>query len=136
MRDSTLRAGRGRHRLAAEMPQPGPRTLVWWRRAAPAVLLAAVCFGLWWLGAALRGGRSLFEHAVIDQHTLQALAWLEGRADLGRRPRYLEVAEFGGRYYVSFPPTPTLVELPLAAVFGRDTPNSLALFGFVLAGCL
>lgn len=107
-----------------------------WRRAAPWLLLAVVCFGLWWLGAALRGGRSLFEHAVVDQHTLQALAWLEGRADLGRKPRYLEVAEFEGRYYVSFPPTPSLVELPLAAVFGRDTPNSLALFAFVLAGAL
>ena len=102
------------------------------RRHAACLLLAAAGFGLWYLGAALRGGRSLFEHAVIDQHTLQALAWLEGRADLGRKPRYLEVAELEGRYYVSFPPTPTLVELPLAMVFGRDTPNSLALCALVM----
>jgi hypothetical protein len=107
-----------------------------WPRAAQGLLLALVCFALWWLGATLRGGRSLFEHAVIDQHTLQALAWLDGRADLGRKPRYLEVAEFGGRYYVSFPPAPALVELPLAVLFGRETPNSLALFGIVLAGVL
>jgi hypothetical protein len=46
------------------------------------------------------------------------------------------VAEFGGRYYVSFPPAPALVELPLAVLFGRETPNSLALFGIVLAGVL
>jgi hypothetical protein len=103
------------------------------RRHAPCLALAVGSFALWYGGTALRGGRSLFEHAVIDQHTLQALAWLEGRVDLGRKPRYLEVAEFEGRYYVSFPPTPTLVELPLAAMFGRDTPNSLALCVLVLA---
>lgn len=103
------------------------------RRVAPYLVLAIGSFLLWYGGTALRGGRSLFEHAVIDQHTLQALAWLEGRSDLGRKPRYLEVAEFEGRYYVSFPPTPALVELPLAVVFGRDTPNSLALWALVLA---
>lgn len=106
------------------------------RRAIPYLALALGSFVLWYAGAALRGGRSLLEHAVVDQHTLQALAWLEGRADLGRRPRYLEVAEFEGRYYVSFPPTPTLVELPFAAVFGRDTPNSLALYALVLLALL
>lgn len=100
------------------------------------MVLALGSFLLWFAGAALRGGRSLLEHAVIDQQTLQALAWLEGRTDLGRKPRFLEVAEFEGRYYVSFPPTPALVELPFAAVFGRDTPNSLALYGLVLAALI
>jgi len=108
-----------------------PRSLL--RGLAPCLVLALGSFALWYAGAALRGGRSLLEHAVIDQQTLQALAWLEGRTDLGRKPRFLEVAEFDGRYYVSFPPTPALVELPFAAAFGRETPNSLVLCAFVLA---
>ena len=102
-------------------------------RSSPYLWLFLVSFSLWWLGAELRGGRSLFEHDVIDQHTLQAMAWLEGRLDLGRSPKYLEIAEYEGRYYDSFPPTPAVLELLLVPVFGRNTPNSVVLFVLVFA---
>ena len=38
---------------------------------------------------------------------------------------YLELAVYGGDYYVSFPPVPSLLLLPLTFFFGMDTPDSL-----------
>jgi hypothetical protein len=49
---------------------------------------------------------------------------------LDEAPDYLEIADFDGRRYVSFPPVPSLVEMPLVLVFGPKTPN--ALFGIYL----
>jgi len=71
-------------------------------------------------------GFSVFSHSAYDQHTLQALAWQQGRVDVDSAI-YLELAEYGNKYYVSFPPTPTFIEAPLTLLFGRMTPNSLTL---------
>jgi hypothetical protein len=78
----------------------------------------------------LHGDRSALWHSPVDQHTQQALAWLHGRVDLEKPPASMEVGQYEGRYFNTFPPTPTLVELPLAAIFGRKTPSSLAQFVF------
>lgn len=108
------------------------------RQAAPRLLavvalLAAVSFPLWYGGLRLRGGRGILDHSPIDQHTRQARAWLQGRLDLPAAPAYLEIAEHEGRYYNSFPPTPSVLEVPLVAAFGRETPNSLLLYVFWVA---
>ena len=58
------------------------------------------------------------------------MAWLAGRIDLKDAPDYLEIAPYGGRFFDSFPPVPSLVEVPLVLVFGEKTPN--ALFGIYL----
>ena len=42
-------------------------------------------------------------------YSLQAMAWLNGRLDLGQDYPWLELAVFQERYYVSFPPFPSLV---------------------------
>ena len=47
---------------------------------------------------------------------LQAQSWLEGRLDLGKDYPYLELAVFGGKYYVSFPPFPSYIMFPFAAL--------------------
>lgn len=96
-------------------------------------LLAAVSFPLWYAGVRMRGGRGVMDHSPIDQHTRQARSWLQGRVDLPSAPGYLEIAEYGGRYFNSFPPTPALFELPLVLLFGRDTPSSLVLYLFWVA---
>lgn len=106
------------------------------RRFAPALALFAISFPLWYLGMTWRGGSGLFDHSPIDQHALQARAWLQGRLDLDRVPPSLEIAHFQDRAYNSFPPTPSLVELPLVAAFGRRTPNGLAMYAFWLAALL
>lgn len=102
------------------------------RRIPAALALLVASFSLWRLGMDLRGGRGPLFHSPADQHTRQAIAWLHGRIDLESAPPDLEIAEYRGRYYNSFPPTPTLVELPLVLGFGRETPSSLALYAFWL----
>ncbi len=99
-------------------------------RLQAGVLLFVVSFPLWYLGMRLRGGESLLDHSPIDQDTRQAEAWLARRIDLPKAPRYLEIAQYQGRSYDSFPPTPSLVELPLVVLFGKETPDSLALYAF------
>lgn len=100
------------------------------------LLLLAVSFPLWYAGMRLRGGTSLLDHHPVDQHSRQAKAWLEGRIDLEEPPGTLEIAQYKGRFFNSFPPTPTLVELPLVLIFGRRTPSSLAIFCFWYATLL
>ena len=96
-------------------------------RLRPFAILLFASFPLWYAGLVLRGGKGLLDHSPIDQHTRQAMAWLEGRIDLAEAPDYLEIAPYAGRFFDSFPPVPSLVELPLALAFGEQTPN--ALFG-------
>jgi hypothetical protein len=101
--------------------------------ALPYIALLAVSFPLWYAGLRLRGGKGLLDHSPIDQPTRQAAAWIDGRLDLEQAPEYLEIARYGGRFYDSFPPTPSLVELPLVLAFGPKTPSSL--FGIYLFWC-
>ncbi len=106
---------------------------LWWRRTDGRTLLspkrvivsyAAISLTLWLLLLHSLGS-SLMQHSFADQHSLQALAWLRGSATLDSAPAGLELVEEGGRVYVSFPPVPTIVELPFVLHFGRETPNTL-----------
>ncbi len=68
-----------------------------------------------------------------NSYTLQAVAWLNGRLDLGRDYSHLEIACYQGKYFISFPPFPSYVMLPFALFFGVHTPdNWIALFTAVL----
>ena len=59
-----------------------------------------------------------------NSYTLQAAAWLEGRLDLGKNYEWLELAVYGGRYYVSFPPFPSYVMVPFVLLSGgAATPD-------------
>ena len=69
-----------------------------------------------------------------NTYTLQALSWLQGRLDLGRNYTWLELAIYEGKYYVSFPPFPSVLMLPFAAVFGERTPDGWIALAVALAG--
>ncbi|MDO5377386.1 MAG: hypothetical protein Q4G52_03530 [Clostridia bacterium] len=69
-------------------------------------------------------------------YALQACAWLEGRLDVGEGYTWLELAIREGKYYVSFPPFPSLVLLPFAAVCGVNTPDHLIQWAVALLGAL
>jgi len=65
-----------------------------------------------------------FMHTSYCSYALQAKRWLEGHLDLGENYSWLELAVYKGRYYVSFPPLPTLIVMPFVALFGVDrTPE-------------
>lgn len=96
-------------------------------------MLAAMLLG-YLLIHSLIGG-TLLAHNWWDSYSLQAEAWLNGRFDLGQNYEWLELAIFEGKYYVSFPPLPTLAVLPLVLIFGGNTPNNLlvAFYGMATA---
>ena len=72
-------------------------------------------------------GGTLLVHEPLDSYTLQALAWRNGEVCLtnGQDYPWLELAIYNGKYYVSFPPLPSVLMLPLTFVFGENTPNTL-----------
>lgn len=62
---------------------------------------------------------------VYNSYSLQAESWLNGRLDLGQNYSHLELAIFEGKYYVSFPPLPSIILLPFVAIMGTATPDHL-----------
>ena len=65
-------------------------------------------------------------HTGYCSYALQAERWLSGHLDLGQDYPWLELAIYEGKYYVSFPPLPTLLVMPFVALFGVDgTPEYL-----------
>lgn len=77
-------------------------------------------------------GGTFFAHSDWDSYTLQALAWREGSAGLGQNYEWLELAFFNGDWYVSFPPLPSVVMLPLTFLFGANTPNNLVMIVYAM----
>ena len=67
-------------------------------------------------------GYNPFGTSVYNTYTLQALAWREGRTWLSQDYPHLELAIFDGRYYVSFPPVPSLPLLLLSFFAGQTRP--------------
>ena len=100
-----------------------------------AAMLLAMGAG-YFLLSDLMGG-TLFQHQYWDSYTLQTWNWLHGRMyiDQPEKYEYLELAIYQGRYYVSFPPLPSVVLVPLVALCGLNTPNNLiiALYGMTAA---
>lgn len=74
-------------------------------------------------------------HTSYCSYALQAERWLSGHLDLGQDYPWLELAIYEGRYYVSFPPLPTLLVLPFVALFGvNGTPEYLIATAMSLVG--
>ncbi len=98
----------------------------------------ALCYLLY---HTLAGG-TLLSPAVYDNYGLQAQNWLQGRIDIenGASYTWLELAIYDGKYYVSFPPFPSLLSLPFVWAFGFSPANLLialyAMIAFIAAfGC-
>ena len=76
-------------------------------------------------------------HTSYCSYALQAERWLSGHLDLGQDYPWLELAIYEGKYYVSFPPLPTLLVLPFVALFGVDgTPEYLITTAVSLVGAV
>ncbi len=87
----------------------------------------------------------LFDASNYNTYTLQAERWWQGKLDLGTNYAHLEIAEYNGRYYCSFPPVPSVPLLLLTPLFsGTDafgsgiysTPDRLIGFLYLYVGCL
>lgn len=78
-------------------------------------------------------GGTLLASSPYNSYTLQALAWQKGQLGLGQDYPWLELAIYGGDWFVSFPPVPSVVMLPFTLVFGAETPDNLIILYFALA---
>lgn len=100
------------------------------KKAALSAALTVFCIGIF---LALLGG-FLTKANPYNSYALEAMRWLEGHLDLGQNYAHLEIAEYGGRFFVSFPPLPALALLPLVPFFGTNTPDALLSIVFAAAG--
>ncbi len=77
-------------------------------------------------------GETLLKRSDWDSYTLQASRWLMGKVDLGQNYPWLELAIYNGKYFVSFPPIPSVVILPFVLLFGLNTPNNFIIILYTL----
>lgn len=88
-------------------------------------VIAGLCFIAAMLAVMMFTGYWPTRPNEYNSYTLQACAWLDGRLDLGQSYRHLEIAKYGGKYYVSFPPFPSYIMLPFALLMGENTPDAI-----------
>lgn len=100
-------------------------------------LCVAACMLMTLLVIWMFTGQWPWQHNSYNSYALQAQAWLKGQLHLENGENYvwLELAIFGGKYYVSFPPFPSYVLLPFAALFGAQTPDGWIALCFALLSC-
>jgi hypothetical protein len=105
------------------------------RRVLVALALYLVCGGVF---AVVAGGARLSEHTAYNHYALLADAWLHGRQDLpAGAPHYTgnnDFASFGGKTYISFPPFPAVLMLPLVKASGSPEDFRDGQFMVWLAG--
>lgn len=89
-------------------------------RHVPALLLLLLMLVL-----SLSMGRSLLAPSAYDSYTRQALAWRQGMTHLPRDVPHLELAIREGRYFVSFPPVPSVPLFLLSFLFGAHPPDGM-----------
>lgn len=102
----------------------------WLAVTAGFLALAVLCI--------LLTGQSLIgSDQAYNSYSLQAQSWLDGRLDLkdGARYPWLELAIRDGKYYVSFPPFPSILLLPLVLIFGVNTPDTLVALASAALAC-
>ena len=87
--------------------------------------IAIIVYGLIYL---FTGNFFITASNPYNSYSRQAAAWLSGQLDLGENVPWLELAVFNGKYYVSFPPFPSIVLLPFVLIFGISTPDNTIAF--------
>jgi hypothetical protein len=89
------------------------------RRVIIACAIYAACLAVF---AILAGPQRLTQHTQYNHYAHLADAWLHGRQDLAHGPppyaQNNDFAEFNGKTYISFPPFPAVLMLPLVKVAG------------------
>ena len=104
------------------------------RDYTPLYMIGAMC--LMWALLHTVLGSSFFGPTPYNTYTRQALAWRQGLLHLPEDVPHLELAIFEGEYYVSFPPLPSVILLPLTVLFGMATPDALLVKLYALGACV
>lgn len=102
----------------------------------------AIAFGIYAVTTAVyfafAAKQTLTQHTPWNHFALLAEGWLEGRLDLGGSPPGYagnnDFAELRGRWFVTFPPFPALLLLPMVAIAGSAERVQDGQFFLWLAG--
>ena len=100
-----------------------------------ALVLALVCLMLFALIHSAQGTSPL-RPSLYNTYTLQAMQWRQGETALAGDYPHLELAIYKGKYYVSFPPVPTIPIYLLTYVFGDQVPETPLVQMYALGACL
>jgi hypothetical protein len=73
-------------------------------------------------------GKSIIGNTQWNSYELQARAWLNGHTYLDHDYPFLELAIYQGKYFVSFPPLPSVILLPFVHLFTNNVPANLISF--------
>lgn len=73
-------------------------------------------------------GKSLLSNSPYNSYELQVKAWLNGKTYLDHDYSYLELAIYNGKFFVSFPPLPSVILLPFVVIFNDNIPTNLIAF--------
>jgi len=112
------------------MHEPG------YKKYLPYLILFPVAIFVYTLIYMFSGSFSVTADNWYNSYSLQAAGWLDGRLHLKEDIAWLETAEFEGRYYISFPPFPSVVMIPFVIIFGTDTPDHAIALGVSLLSLL
>ncbi|MBE5935462.1 MAG: hypothetical protein E7262_06690 [Lachnospiraceae bacterium] len=77
-------------------------------------------------------GETLLKTNSWDSYSLQTRRWLEGEVALERNYGHLELAIYKGRYFVSFPPFPSVLLIPWVLIYEEFTPNNIIMIIYVV----
>ncbi|WP_245678539.1 hypothetical protein [Chondromyces crocatus] len=117
---------------ARSTPLPDERARWRWVAAAALYGLTALVFFL------SADQAKLTAHTPFNHFALLAQSWLEGRLDLGSEPPaytgHNDFAVFDGKYFISFPPFPAVLLVPLVKLAGSAELVKDGRFFIVLAG--
>lgn len=105
------------------------------KRAVPTYLPLAAGLALVFLVALWVAGEAnehLLAYSPYDSYTLQALRWRDGHIALAQNYSYLELANYDGRYWVSFPPVPTVPVWFLSFFTGDEVPSGAVVVAYFL----
>ncbi len=91
------------------------------------IILVLICF----FAFSEMTNHRLSDPNSYNTYELQAKSWLDGRLDLDNY-EWLELATYSGKYYVSFPPLPSVILLPFVALFGMGTDSYIAFAALLL----
>lgn len=88
-------------------------------------LVAVLCVIAYFIIMAMFTGQRIGVGNTYNSYSLQADCWRQGRLDLGNDYSYLEVAQYEGKYYISFPLFPSYVVFPFTFIFHANTPDHM-----------
>ncbi len=107
-------------------------------RARRLALSLAIYTGVTLLLLACAARETLHEHTRYNHFALQAESWLEGRLDLGGAPPSYaggnDFASYDDKWFVVFPPLPSLLLVPVVALAGGASRVPDGLCFLLLAG--